>query len=655
MRLFPQLFVWTIIGQTVLGWDMNGHWAISLIAGNLLQDHTKRFLAETIPTLHSGDIGRSLAYASVWADIVAQTPAFAWSKDLHFANTPFRECGSFVRERDCPNNRCIVTALANYTERASDPSLAQSQREEAVKFILHFMGDIHQPMHVAFAEDAGGSRVQLSRPASNLHYVWDAVVLKFYMEEKELVDATALSRSLKQTSGKPFSSKDMQSLESIGCVFARIASETASQVTCSYGYRHESQEWIEDGDELSVEWFQSRGEVASKQIEKAGRRLASLLDSVASIYFEKRTRSLLASSPKKLLNVSAGPPTKGSPKRTQFELLDEEELGTTKAMILDEQELIRAEKALDETPTREIVRELGKTIRRMTQREVDQVLAPHSQTHGVFLDSIVVKKIDTNLYRVSYKEKPKSGGGFFRESYRFSLWDPPVAIHFDKGILSETNHTQCELAIGAILDRFAADFPPLQDGLLSPIRSISPGPALDIWRAAVKVTALFAGYSDRWTDDAGNFVSPPPLKVLHRGLSVYFLDNVRFVTRRAWISDRTVSRYRVVALEAAIKGAKSNIDILMMIDARIFRAAAGDIGYISAIGRDLCNNLRNHLISESSMQTLNPRLAAAMHQIQDIVLNGYRPPSSVMHLETPAAVNILQVDIVLKDGASVSV
>ena len=118
-----------------------------------------------------------------WADEVE------WSGELHFAQTPFRQCGDGFRiDRDCgKNKRCIVPAIANYTERAMLYGAEPEIRAEALRFLIHFVGDIHQPLHLGFEKDLGGNRIRLLYPSQySLHGAWDEYLVNFDVLKREM-------------------------------------------------------------------------------------------------------------------------------------------------------------------------------------------------------------------------------------------------------------------------------------------------------------------------------------------------------------------------------------------------------------------------------------------------------------------------------------
>jgi hypothetical protein len=80
-------------------------------------------------------------------------------------------------ERDCKAEGCVVTALANYTARSLDPSLPIYERAAAAKFVVHFIGDLHQPLHNEdVARGGNGIHVKWHGSEYNLHHVWDSSI-----------------------------------------------------------------------------------------------------------------------------------------------------------------------------------------------------------------------------------------------------------------------------------------------------------------------------------------------------------------------------------------------------------------------------------------------------------------------------------------------
>jgi hypothetical protein len=85
----------------------------------------------------------------------------------------------YSAERDCSRNRCIVAQIARERVVLADRSLLPAIRAEALKFLIHFVGDLHQPLHASDNGDRGGNdvRVVLARKRTNLHALWDTALV----------------------------------------------------------------------------------------------------------------------------------------------------------------------------------------------------------------------------------------------------------------------------------------------------------------------------------------------------------------------------------------------------------------------------------------------------------------------------------------------
>ncbi len=137
--------------------------------------------------------GQSLADASVWADNIRQYRHDA--DPLHYVNVPLAAAG-YDSLRDCPNGRCIVAAIAADRRVLANPAASPLDRAEALRFLIHFLGDLHQPLHTTDDGDRGGNlrTVYLAGDSTNLHKVWDGQIL----ERAGLTDAAYLAQLRRQ-------------------------------------------------------------------------------------------------------------------------------------------------------------------------------------------------------------------------------------------------------------------------------------------------------------------------------------------------------------------------------------------------------------------------------------------------------------------------
>lgn len=165
-----------IVASRALAWGEYGHRIIGHIAYHFADDTTKATLKDLL-----GD--ESLADAGCWADEIRSDPKYDWVKPLHYVNVP-RDAQSYDAKRDCETGQCVVAAIETYSAVVADRSKPKAERVEALKLLVHFIGDIHQPLHVSYAKDRGGNSIDVTAfgKKSNLHRVWDTDLIKHRMK-----------------------------------------------------------------------------------------------------------------------------------------------------------------------------------------------------------------------------------------------------------------------------------------------------------------------------------------------------------------------------------------------------------------------------------------------------------------------------------------
>jgi hypothetical protein len=133
---------------------------------------------------------------ATWADTMRdrEPERFKQTSPWHYVNLSSGKC-SYRPERDCKNGQCVIAAIDAQRAILADRSQPIEKRRDALKFIVHFVGDIHQPMHANAHDDLGGNKYQISLRTdiapeayardryvggvmgTNLHSVWDYYVL----------------------------------------------------------------------------------------------------------------------------------------------------------------------------------------------------------------------------------------------------------------------------------------------------------------------------------------------------------------------------------------------------------------------------------------------------------------------------------------------
>ena len=159
--------------RAALAWGAAGHRVVALIA----ERHLTATAAATVNRLLATDGATSMAEVASWADEWRAThrQTGAW----HYVDIPADAPGYDV-ERDCPRNQCVVAKIGRYWRILRDGSRSDADREEALKFLVHFVGDVHQPLHAADRHDRGGNEVRVIYAGRdvNLHHLWDTELVE---------------------------------------------------------------------------------------------------------------------------------------------------------------------------------------------------------------------------------------------------------------------------------------------------------------------------------------------------------------------------------------------------------------------------------------------------------------------------------------------
>lgn len=152
-----------------------GHITVAYIATNFVKDNTATYFQDIL----KNETEHYLAGVATWADSIRYTRWGRFSRNFHFIDakdTPPTYCGVDF-ERDCKEDGCVVSSIQNYTSQLLDTSLWPNRRNQAAKFVVHFVGDIHQPLHVEnVAQGGNGIHVKWESSELNLHHVWDTSI-----------------------------------------------------------------------------------------------------------------------------------------------------------------------------------------------------------------------------------------------------------------------------------------------------------------------------------------------------------------------------------------------------------------------------------------------------------------------------------------------
>ena len=163
--------IWLLLvsASAAFGWGPAGHQVVALIAHNHLEP-------ETVAEIELLLGGQSMAAVSTWADDVRSQPNWRHSGPWHYVNIPD---GQTYRKSKKARDGDVLYAIERFRKNLEQRSNSPEKRADALRFLIHFVADLHQPLHVGRAEDRGGNLIELEwfGEPQNLHQVWDSGVM----------------------------------------------------------------------------------------------------------------------------------------------------------------------------------------------------------------------------------------------------------------------------------------------------------------------------------------------------------------------------------------------------------------------------------------------------------------------------------------------
>jgi nuclease S1 len=243
----------------VRGWWDLGHRIVARLADLRLTAHTRDAVREILN-------GQRMDDASVWADDIKNYRHDA--DPLHYVNIPL-QTSIYVPSRHCPKGLCIIAAIEHDRRVLADPRAGRENKADALRFLIHFMGDLHQPLHDADNADRGGNQrlVNFLGHDTNLHKVWDGELIDSSGVDQESYFAYLRAR---------MDSLDVTSLER-GTVVEWAMEGHRIAVEDAYGR-------IPANGHLGRGYLEANRPVIDKQLIAAGVRLAKVLNEALAAY-----------------------------------------------------------------------------------------------------------------------------------------------------------------------------------------------------------------------------------------------------------------------------------------------------------------------------------------------------------------------------------
>lgn len=244
--------------ESLHAWGTLGHEIVVLLAEQRLEPEVRKEVTALLGEM-------SFVDASVWADQVRSKETAPW----HYVNIPIDE-DTYDADRHCPKRQCVIAQIERFRAVLADPAANFRKRQKALKYLIHFVADLNQPLHAGDNHDRGGNDVlveflgQTTDPYRkkpwNLHTVWDSGLvdardpdIRHYSEH--------LNEWLRSQSEDAFQSGSVVdwAMESHG-----IAKANAYQFS--------------EDKRLGKDYVKANAPIVDQQLSKAGVRLAWVLN-----------------------------------------------------------------------------------------------------------------------------------------------------------------------------------------------------------------------------------------------------------------------------------------------------------------------------------------------------------------------------------------
>lgn len=248
-----------LLPSKMLAWGTTGHRVVAQIAEDNIKPSTRKKINKLLDNL-------PMAYWANWPDFIKSDKTGEWDHThiWHYVNAPGDlSYDQFVEYIQNVPQENVYSEIPKLEKIIQDKKSTDEQKRIALIFLIHLLGDAHQPMHVGKAEDLGGNKVQLYwfNSPTNLHSIWDGKLVDFekysYSEYADILNRIPKDKKQELQNG---------TLEDWLFESHALADEIYANVN--------------DGDKLWYEYSYKYKPVTELQLQRAGLRLAATLDKV---------------------------------------------------------------------------------------------------------------------------------------------------------------------------------------------------------------------------------------------------------------------------------------------------------------------------------------------------------------------------------------
>jgi hypothetical protein len=255
-----------------LAWGPEGHILVARIAEAELTPAARARVLEILGP------GSTMASISSWADQFRNS--HKETEPWHYIDIPIDK-PRLDMERDCPKGDCVIAKIEEFRGILKDPATPPEKRREALMFVVHFVGDLHQPLHCSDNHDRGGNDVSIVfyGRTGNLHSLWDSGLLGRMGAEEALFPKFSREAQRHEKTWAAGTVRDWaeQSHKAARKIvygkLPKVSKPVAAPVNATSGAPPPAPPIV-----ITAAYRQKADPLIAEQIEKAGVRLASLLN-----------------------------------------------------------------------------------------------------------------------------------------------------------------------------------------------------------------------------------------------------------------------------------------------------------------------------------------------------------------------------------------
>jgi hypothetical protein len=254
LLLVAALIFFSVSNASEGDWGKTGHRATGEVAEGYLSKKAKQQINDLLE-------GQSLAFVSTYGDDIKSDARYRKYNPWHYVNMEPGET-EYSKEKANPAGD-LVQGIKASVAVLKDPNASKEEKAFYLKMLVHFMGDLHQPLHTGRGEDKGGNDIQVRwfGKGSNLHRVWDS----------EMIDDFQMSFTELAASTDRLSKKEVNEIRNGSLLDWMYESKDLSKLV------YES---VEIGEKLGYEYMYKWFPVVHDQLQKGGIRLAKVLNEI---------------------------------------------------------------------------------------------------------------------------------------------------------------------------------------------------------------------------------------------------------------------------------------------------------------------------------------------------------------------------------------